>query len=75
MGLSIEVAKIKKEKNIPILQVKRLDEMIKKRIEKAQGSILDKDFIKDLFESIHQESIRIQNDIFKNKNNKISNRK
>ena len=30
MGLAIEIARIKKEKNIPILQVKRLDEMIKK---------------------------------------------
>ncbi|HHT03997.1 MAG TPA: bifunctional 3-deoxy-7-phosphoheptulonate synthase/chorismate mutase type II, partial [Bacteroidales bacterium] len=65
MGLAIEIARIKKEKNIPILQVKRLDEMIKKRLERTQGSLLDKDFIKDLFESIHQESIRIQNDIFK----------
>ena len=64
MGLAIEIARIKKEKNIPILQVKRLDEMIKKRLERAQGTVLDKDFIKDLFESIHQESIRIQNDIF-----------
>jgi len=69
MGLAIEIARIKKEKNIPILQVKRLDEMIIKRIEKTQGTILDKDFIKDIFESIHQESIRIQNEIIKDKNN------
>lgn len=67
MNLVIEVAKIKKEKNIPILQIKRLDQMIKKRLEKTKGSILDKDFIKETFESIHQESIRIQNEIFKKK--------
>lgn len=67
MGLAVEVAKIKKEKNIPILQIKRLNEMIGKRLGKTQDTILDKDFIKDIFESIHQESIRIQNEIFKDK--------
>lgn len=67
MNLAIEVARIKKEKNIPILQIKRLDEMIEKRLKKAKGSKLDKEFIKDIFESIHQESIRIQNEIFKDK--------
>ncbi|MCK9164096.1 MAG: bifunctional 3-deoxy-7-phosphoheptulonate synthase/chorismate mutase type II [Bacteroidales bacterium] len=67
MSLAIEIAKIKKEKNIPILQIKRLDEMIIKRLEKTHGTILDKGFIKDIFESIHQESIRIQNEIFKDK--------
>lgn len=67
MGLAIEIAKIKKEKNIPILQINRLNEMIGKRLGKTQDTILDKDFIKDVFESIHQESIRIQNEIFKDK--------
>lgn len=68
MDLAIEVAKIKKEKNIPILQIKRLDEMIRKRLEKIKDSKLDKEFIKDIFESIHQESIRIQNEVFKEEN-------
>lgn len=67
MNLAIEVAKRKKEKNIPILQIKRLNEMIQKRLENAKGSELDEEFIKDIFESIHQESIRIQNEIFKEK--------
>ena len=67
MNLAIEVAKRKKEKNIPILQIKRLNEMIQKRLENAKGSELDEEFIKDIFESIHQESIRIQNEIFKDK--------
>lgn len=41
--------------------------MIQKRLENAKGSELDEEFIKDIFESIHQESIRIQNEIFKDK--------
>lgn len=65
MELSIEVAKIKKEQNIPILQIKRFEEMMQKRVENALNSNLNEDFIKDLFESIHEESIRIQNEKIK----------
>lgn len=65
MELSIEVAKIKKEQNIPILQIKRFEEMINNRLENTKDSYLSSEFIKDLFETIHEESIRIQNEKIK----------
>jgi len=65
MNLSVEVAKIKKKQNIPILQVKRFEEMIQKRIKNARKNNLSDEFIKEIFESIHEESIRIQNEMFR----------
>lgn len=60
MELSFEVGKIKKANNISILQLKRWEEMIKTRLEIAENKNISKDFIKEIFESIHQESIRVQ---------------
>lgn len=65
MELSIEVAKIKKEQSIPILQISRLKEMLKKRTNYSKKSNLSKEFIEDIFNTIHQESIRIQDKEFK----------
>lgn len=65
MNLSVDVAKIKKEQNIPILQVKRFEEMIQKRLKNARNKNLSDEFIKEIFESIHEESIRIQNEMFR----------
>jgi chorismate mutase len=65
MILSIEVAKIKKEQSIPILQIERFEQMLQNRLNYSQKSDLGKDFIKEIFELIHQESIRIQDKTFK----------
>lgn len=60
MGISIELAQIKKVNNIPILQINRWEEMIRLRLELAGEKNINKEFIKEIFEKIHEESIRIQ---------------
>ncbi|MDR0971189.1 MAG: bifunctional 3-deoxy-7-phosphoheptulonate synthase/chorismate mutase type II [Bacteroidales bacterium] len=66
MDISLSIAKIKKEENISILQVDRFSNMLKTRLEfLGESSPISSEFIKDLFELIHQESIRIQNEKMK----------
>lgn len=63
MQLVNEIGIFKKEHNITILQLKRWNEIINNRIEKAEQLGLDRNFILHLLEILHQESIQIQNDI------------
>jgi chorismate mutase len=63
MNLVSEIGNFKKEHNITILQLKRWNEIINNRLEKAEQMGLDRSFILHLLEIMHQESIQIQNDI------------
>lgn len=63
MKLVSQIGKFKKENNITILQLKRWNEVINDRLEKAEHLGLNKDFVTHLLEILHQESIQIQNDI------------
>ncbi len=60
MRVSSEIAQYKKENNMPVLQTNRYDEILSKRV--AQGTDMDmsEDFIKTVFEAIHEESVRKQ---------------
>lgn len=55
-----EIAKIKARQNMTIVQPKRWEEKVKNQMEHAQKLGISKDFIKELFEKIHAESVRIQ---------------
>jgi len=66
MKLVNQIGEFKKENNITILQLKRWNEIINNRLEKAEQMGLDKTFIIQLLEILHQESIQIQNDILNN---------
>jgi chorismate mutase len=63
MNLVSQIGEFKKDNNITILQLKRWNEIINNRLEKAEQLGLDKTFVMNLLEILHQESIQIQNDI------------
>ena len=63
MKISEAIGKYKFENNITILQTRRYDEILTKRREKAVEKGLNPDFVIDIFESIHEESIHCQNEV------------
>jgi len=62
-----EIAKIKHEKNVSAFQQKRMDEILKQRVEKGVQFGLMKDYIQELFNLVHAESVKKQTDFFKTK--------
>ncbi|MCK4408199.1 MAG: chorismate mutase, partial [Bacteroidales bacterium] len=53
----------KRNSNITILQLKRWRNVIQDRLKKGVEKGLSKNFLIDLFELVHEESIRLQNEI------------
>lgn len=60
MKLSREIAHIKQEHNITILQTNRYNELLNKRAQQASDNGISADCIKKIFEAIHTESIHQQ---------------
>ena len=65
MRVSDEIGIYKKEHNMPILQVKRYDEILKGRIAQAIEMDMDGEFMKTVLVAIHEESVRHQQEIMK----------
>ena len=63
MNVSEQIGKYKKENNIAILQTKRWDTILNKRLEMGERRGLSNEFITKIFSAIHQESINHQNRI------------
>ncbi len=63
MGVVRKIGKYKKENNVTILQVNRWDSIVNKRLEMAEAMGLSDRFLNKILPLIHQESIRIQNEI------------
>ena len=63
MAISREIGQYKKEHNMTVLQTSRYNEILDKR--GAQGSLcgMDSEFIKAVFEQVHEESVRQQMEI------------
>jgi len=55
-----EIAELKKESEVTILQVSRYQEMLESRLKEAKNKEVSPEFIKGIFELIHQNSIRRQ---------------
>ena len=55
-----EIGRHKKENNLTILQTKRWDDLLNKRIKLGSRKGLSEEFISKIFRSIHQESINHQ---------------
>lgn len=62
LGLVEEIGKIKKEKNITILQIKRWNEVFKERLRQGKEQGLNAGFLSKFLEILHNEAIRIQNE-------------
>ncbi|MCO5233011.1 MAG: bifunctional 3-deoxy-7-phosphoheptulonate synthase/chorismate mutase type II [Chitinophagales bacterium] len=60
MDIVEKIGEFKRDNNITILQSGRWDEIVHDRVQKGLKKGLTEDFIKDLFEAVHQESIRHQ---------------
>ena len=60
MRLSKEVAEYKKEHGMQVLQATRYDEILTKRSEQGEQLGMSPEFMKEIFESIHGESVRVQ---------------
>ncbi len=58
-----KIGRLKKEKNISILQTKRWDEILTKKLKESPKKGLNAEFILKIFEAIHQESINHQSKI------------
>lgn len=67
MRISREIGQYKKEHDMAILQTDRYDEIIKQRMAQGQSMGMDPDFMKAIFEAIHEESVRQQSEIMKYK--------
>lgn len=67
-GIVEKIAEVKLAQNITALQRHRFQELMDSRIEVANKIGLDPNFIKEIFDAIHEDSVRIQSEIFeKNK--------
>jgi chorismate mutase len=63
MAIAEEIGMYKKENNVTVFQIKRWEELLKKRIAKGRNIDLNIDFVKQLFMLIHEECIRIQTEL------------
>jgi len=60
------IGNYKKEKNLPVVQGHRWQTMLQEVIVKGEKEGLKPKFVKKMFHSIHDESVRIQEHIVKN---------
>ncbi|MFY0654419.1 MAG: bifunctional 3-deoxy-7-phosphoheptulonate synthase/chorismate mutase type II [Cyclobacteriaceae bacterium] len=67
MKVAEEIALHKKEHKITILQTGRYDELMNDRIDQGKKFHLKEDFVKELYEMIHENSIRRQTQIMNEK--------
>ena len=63
MKIAEEIGQYKKEHNIAILQSKRWDEIIRKRVEMGNKKGLSQEFVEIIFRAIHEESIDHQTQV------------
>lgn len=71
MDLSRQVSKIKMRNNMSVLQIRRWNSLLAQRLQEGCQKGLNNDFVKELFEQIHKESVAIQDKIVKeDQNNK-----
>ena len=67
MNISRQIGEFKKSNNIAILQTTRWDEVQAKAIVKGKEHGLPEDFLKTVFNAIHEASVEVQNEIISGK--------
>lgn len=72
MDLAKEIGELKKEYNVSILQLDRWKALIENCMQKADQAGLYREFVRNIFIQIHDESIRIQSAILTGKAEEIS---
>ena len=66
MGISRSIGEYKKQNGVTILQNSRWNEIVEQRSKQGSEKQLTIDFVKKIFESIHQESIHHQKTVMEN---------
>ena len=64
MSVSREIGRFKKAHNLRVVQPARYQDMIKARLEEGNSLGLQPDFVQRVMQSIHEESVRQQLDLF-----------
>ena len=62
--VSRKIAEIKLHNNLPILQLDRWEKLLQNHLSEAEKKHLSPEFIRKIFETIHSESVRLQDEIF-----------
>lgn len=65
VGLIDRIGKYKKDKNVSVFQPERWNEILLTRKKWGKSNSLSEEFIEKLYRQIHDESLRIQSEIFK----------
>ena len=60
MEISRQIARIKREKQMPLLQTRRWQTVLDNALRKAEALQLDEDFVRDVMNRIHEASIEAQ---------------
>ena len=60
MRIANEIGTYKKEHDMTVLQTNRYNEILNKRAAQGEQLGMTPDFVKTIFEAIHEESVRIQ---------------
>jgi len=63
MKVSRQIGEYKRANNVAILQTSRWDKVLAKVVAKGQEYDLPEDFIKEVFNAIHEASVEIQNNV------------
>ena len=63
MRVSREIGQYKKEHSMPVLQTSRYDEILQKRMAEAVELGMGADFMKEIMQAIHEESVHQQMEI------------
>ena len=63
MDIVREIADVKMKNNVTILQIKRWSDIMKSRLAKGEVLKLHEEFVNNVYEMIHEESILIQTEI------------
>lgn len=65
LSVSVKIADVKERSNMAVFQPKRWDWVLTQRLELASQLGLDAAFVKEIFEKIHAESVRTQQESIK----------
>jgi chorismate mutase len=60
MKVVLEIARYKRENDLPLIQKGRWKQLMRDRIQISDDLDLNKRFTKDLFDLIHREALRLQ---------------
>ncbi|MCH5328237.1 MAG: bifunctional 3-deoxy-7-phosphoheptulonate synthase/chorismate mutase type II [Coprobacter sp.] len=63
MRIAREIGQYKKEHNMPVMQTARYNDLLNRRISQAQSMSMDRDFMRAILQTIHEESVRQQVEI------------